>query len=114
MILASDHGWEREADGNYDHNDAPPGIFLAYGAGVCASCALAEPPTLYDVGPTVLERLGLPLSAEFPGHPLPVFTTRHPVDTVVAYGPPTGPGVAVASELDPALVEKLRALGYVN
>ena len=115
LVVLSDHGWEQEPDGNYNHNHAPPGILILYGADVCTEgCADLGEPSIFDVTPTVLERLGLPLSEEFPGRPLPAFHTPHHVQTVSLYGPPLGTGGVVGSELDEEMNEKLRALGYLD
>ena len=75
----------------------------------CAHCRLERPPGIYDIGPTLLERLGLPLSAQFIGQPLPLFESAHPTTTVEFYGAPLGTGSAVASGFDPEMNEKLRA-----
>ena len=115
LIVLSDHSWEREPDGDYNHNHAPPGILILYGADVCREdCVAVDEVSVFDVMPTVLERLGLPLAEEFPGRPLPAFDNPHPVQTVALYGPPLGSGAAVGSELDPELTEKLKALGYLE
>ena len=115
LIVLSDHGWEREPDGNYNHNHAPPGILILYGADVCREdCRPLGEASVYDIAPTVLERLGLPLSEEMPGRPLPAFDHPNPVQTVAVYGPPLHRGGVVGSELDAEMNEKLRALGYLD
>ena len=115
LIVVSDHGWEREPDGGYDHNDGPPGILILYGADVCSSgCPDPGELSILDVAPTVLERLGLPLSLELPGRPIRAFRNPYATRTVARYGPPLGKGGAVPSEIDPELREKLRALGYMD
>ncbi len=115
LIVLSDHSWEREPDGDYNHNHAPPGILILYGADVCTGdCEALDEPTVFDIAPTVLERLGLPLSAEMPGGPLPAFDSPHHVQTVELYGPPLGTGGVIGSELDEEMTEKLKALGYVD
>lgn len=116
LIVMSDHGWEREWDGGYNHNFAPPGILVFYGAGVCrGECPTLGDPSVYDVAPTVLERLRLPLSGEFRGRPLShAFVDPHPPVRVAGYGGPLEVARGVASERDAALNEKLEALGYVE
>lgn len=115
IALVSDHGWAREASGRWNHNDAPPGVLVLAGAGVCrADCAPLDA-SLYDIAPTLLARLGLPLSDELPGHPLgAAFESPRPVRHVAAYGAPLAASHAVASGEDGALREKLEALGYVR
>ena len=115
LIVVSDHGWEREPDGGYNHNFAPPGILILYGADVCVEgCPPLQQTSIYDVTPTILQQLGLPLSDELAGVPLPAFRTPRPTTSVAMYGPPLSAGGAVASDIDPELTEKLEALGYLD
>lgn len=116
IAVVSDHGWEREASGRYNHNDAPPGILILAGAGVCGGdCPPLRAPSIYDVAPTLLERLGLPLSAELVGRPLrEAFTEPRESPRVAAYGAPLGAARAMASGSDAATREKLEALGYLR
>lgn len=116
LVVVSDHGWAKEADGGYNHNDGPPGILILYGAGVCgASCPPLRDPSVFDVAPTLLERLGLPLSRELEGRPLTeAFEQANPVVRVARYGKPLHSAQAIPSEIDRALTEKLEALGYID
>jgi len=116
LAIVSDHGWEKEADGHYNHNDAPPGILILAGAGICTGdCPPLGAPTIYDVAPTLLARLGLPLSGELVGHPLDAaFAEKKPVVKVATYGGPQTKSRAVSSEADAQMREKLEALGYTR
>jgi hypothetical protein len=116
LAIVSDHGWELEPDGRYNHNDAPPGILILAGAGVCKQdCPPLGDPTIYDVAPTLLSRLRLPLSSQLVGHPLDAaFTDPVPVVKVTAYGGPQNESRAVSSEADAQMREKLEALGYMR
>ncbi len=115
LLVVSDHGWEREPDGGYNHNFAPDGILIAYGAGVCARCTLPRKPSIFDVAPTVLARLGIPLSSELPGEPLEaIFERPSQVTRIARYGGASTVARGVASGIDPELNEKLRALGYID
>lgn len=115
LVVVSDHGWEKEPDGGYDHNFGPAGILILYGADVCTGdCPPLGDPSVFDVTPTILERLGLPLSEEMTGEPIRAFRTPHPLRRVARYGARIGSARAVASEIDPELNEKLEALGYVE
>jgi hypothetical protein len=116
LIVVSDHGWAREADGGYNHNDGPPGILILYGAGVCRSdCEPLDDPSVYDVAPTVLERLRLPISEELIGRPLVEgFRNPQPVVRTARYGGPLHVGQVVPSGIDAELTEKLDALGYLD
>lgn len=115
VVLASDHGWEREANGKWNHNEAPPGVLVFAGAGVCRSDCAPLDASIYDVAPTLLTRLGLPISGELVGHPLDAaFETSRRVPQVAAYGAPLTASRAVASGTDDAQREKLEALGYLR
>lgn len=115
IVLVSDHGWEREANGRWNHNEAPPGVLVLAGAGVCRSGCPSLDASIYDIAPTLLTRLGLPLSDELAGHPLDAaFESPRPVRRVAAYGAPLAAPRAVASGSDGALREKLEALGYTR
>jgi predicted AlkP superfamily phosphohydrolase/phosphomutase len=116
LVVVSDHGWEKESDGGYDHNHAPPGILILYGAGVCrSSCPSLASPSIYDVAPTILARLALPISEELVGRSLDEAferpaRTRH----VAQYGGRLNRARSVASGLDQQLTNKLEALGYLR
>jgi hypothetical protein len=116
LVVVSDHGWAREADGGYNHNDGPPGILILYGAGLCRSgCAPLRDPSVYDVAPTLLERLQLPISEELVGRPLvEAFERPHPLVRTTRYGGPLHVGGGVPSAIDAELMEKLDALGYTD
>jgi hypothetical protein len=116
LLVVSDHGWEKERDGGWNHSFAPPGILIAYGAGVCRSgCPPFAEPSVLDLAPTLLERLGLPVSRELPGQPLvEAFVEARPLGEVARYGPALSEARGVVSEADPQLQEKLEALGYVE
>ena len=75
----------------------------------------ARTPTIFDVAPTLLAQLGLPLSSELVGHPLnAAFEEEKPIVAVAAYGAPQDPSRAVSSGADPQMREKLEALGYTR
>jgi predicted AlkP superfamily pyrophosphatase or phosphodiesterase len=116
LVVVSDHGWARQPDGHYGHYFAPPGILLFYGAGVRRDGPRRlEGASIYDVAPTLLERLSLPVSAEMPGRPLAeAFTDANEAPRVASYGGRLDPARGLRSSIDAALVEKLRGLGYVQ
>ncbi len=116
LVVVSDHGWAREADGGYNHNDGPPGILVLYGAGVCTrDCPALDDPSVFDIAPTLFERLHLPLSDELVGRPLSeAFEERNPTVLVAAYGAPLHTARSIPSGIDPELNDVLEALGYVD
>jgi predicted AlkP superfamily phosphohydrolase/phosphomutase len=99
------------------------GIFLAAGPGIRAG-ARVEELSIVDVAPLLLHQLGLPVPDDLAGSvPEAIFEDgeleRRPVRSAPAPAPPavvSGPAAGV--ELDPeeqaAVVERLRALGYVE
>ena len=96
-----------------DHKNA---VLILYGAGVCrVGCPPLRDPSVHDIAPTVLERLGLPLSEELSGRPLvEAFESPHVIARVPRYGAPVHTPHALPSEIDPELNEKLDALGYLD
>lgn len=127
VIVVSDHGqvWQ---GGGYDHNPAPrvdypsvspPGILIAKGPGVRAGEIRGA--TLFDIAPTVLYALGEPVGADMDGEVLTglfdaSFRSGRPVRYVDTHGtgaPQTGEGVA-SPEIDEAILEDLRNLGYLG
>lgn len=143
VLVVSDHGMHAAAGAVKDpkkgmsghHTDAPDGVLLAAGplirraggegdgAGRPLPTAEEDLPrvgTVFDVAPTVLYLQGVPLSEELEGRVmerllLPGLLDRHPP---AATGPypfdrPAGDGQAIATQMDEALKEQLRALGYI-
>jgi tetratricopeptide (TPR) repeat protein len=139
VLLVSDHGF---ASGANRPPDVKPfiegrpglwhdliGVFLAQGP----SIRRGEIPTvtLYDIAPTILHLLGLPVPEDMPGRVIEAmlkdeFTAGRPVARVPSYeglGPPgERPGGAPLGEAAAALedaageeiVAQLRALGYIG
>ncbi len=67
-----------------------------------------------DIAPTVLNELGVPLSRELTGHPLPLLLPSPPryVDT---YGRPSShPAPHAGKPLDQETIDRLRSLGYIK
>ena len=115
VVVLSDHGFDwRE----YKHHNSPPGVFIARGPGIAQGPFAAG--TVYDVTPTFLHWLGLPVADDMPGAPLPLAAPGGPLDRAVARVPTHGAAKPVPAdgELDPDEVERLekelRALGYLN
>lgn len=74
----------------------------------------------FDVAPTVLYALGVPLSRELPGRPLVAllkeeFSTRYAVREVPTYGRPSSAAPQRSGQpLDQEMIDRLRSLGYVR
>jgi len=99
------------------------GILAAWGGPLngSGSGASAHEPTLYDVAPTILALLGLPVPRDMPGRVLeefidPAFFEAHPIAFVESYDELVGERAYadVSHVLDPdrEQLEELEALGY--
>jgi len=98
------------------------GIYLAAGPGIQAGTVGPEM-SIVDIAPLVLHRLGLPIPDDMAGRMAPELfeageLDRHPPVTVHASAPVPALTRSVSVELEPeeqaAVMERLRALGYVE
>ncbi|MFL6246845.1 MAG: alkaline phosphatase family protein [Thermoanaerobaculia bacterium] len=130
IVLVSDHGhdanlyWDPKAQiGDYakwsmgNHGNAPAGILLFAGPGVQAGQTRRI--SVYDVTPTLLALIGLPPTRDMPGRVITeAFTPERraslPRDRVDRQTHARPAGNPVAADVDPELLEKLRALGYIR
>ncbi len=126
VIVASDHGHAPTIlHGRFhsQHRHGPPGILLMQGGPVKPGHVL-EGAGVYDLHPTLLYLLGLPVPEDAAGKVLldaldPEFVRRHPVRTVPSYEP-LGParglpggGAAGGDAMNRQEIEKLKSLGYL-
>jgi predicted AlkP superfamily phosphohydrolase/phosphomutase len=117
VLVLSDHGFEPKDDAlnSGQHESAPPGIFVLAGPGLRRGTRVDA--SLYDVLPTVLAMLGLPVARDLEHRPLEeVFCPEARreiqwVDTFVGEGP-FAPSIALPEELRRELEARLRSLGY--
>lgn len=123
VIVVSDHGHSPTiVDKLYSqHFHGPPGILLMQGGPVKSGKVLAGA-SIYDIYPTVLYLLGLPVPKDAEGKILlealdPTFVRAHPVRTVPSYrGLGLSPGLLQGSRdesMNEREIDKLRALGYI-
>ncbi|UCE86576.1 MAG: alkaline phosphatase family protein [Deltaproteobacteria bacterium] len=116
VLVVSDHGY---AFDGYEHHRAPDGVFVAAGPGVVPGHVL-DPVTLYDVAPTILAVLGLPVSEELEGRVLAEMFRPGAAPSVTRvsayswYEPGTLEEEKRMIDLENETWEKMRALGYVN
>jgi hypothetical protein len=117
VIVLSDHGWENQL---YGHARKPAGIFLMAGGPVLPASERGEV-SIYDVAPTVLALLGIPVPEDMDGRVLeefidPAFWQKHPVRTVPSYERPRSELVeAVGTEAgEDQILQQLETLGYVG
>jgi predicted AlkP superfamily phosphohydrolase/phosphomutase len=114
VIVVSDHGFERTQDG-YDHKEsAPDGIFIASGPAFRSGVELAEV-SIYDVAPTVLHVMGLPVGRDFEGEVLnDALSLDRPIAWVDTYETGRRAPRAIRSPIEERIREQLRSLGYIH
>src|SRR5262249_11025436 len=61
VLLVSDHGWGFRPGEPLGHDHAPDGVLIAWGNGIAPSAAFTVKPSVFDITPTVLALMGLPL-----------------------------------------------------
>ncbi len=123
IVVTSDHGHVPTIVHELytQHRHGPPGILMLAGGPVRAGFEL-EGADVYDLAPTLLYLLGLPVPEDLPGRVLsealdPGFTARFPVRTTPTYryldplaGTTAGPRDRDRDRLE---IEKLKSLGYI-
>ena len=102
VVIVSDHG--HEANPSYDpstedhynrlssggHEDAPDGVLVLSGLDVVAGAFPVQNPTVFDVAPTVLALMGVPVARDMEGRVLsellrPEFLAERPVRFAPSY-----------------------------
>jgi Type I phosphodiesterase / nucleotide pyrophosphatase len=123
LIVVSDHGFQFRNYGFNHYDDgrggvkAPPGVLFLWGPPVRAGAAL-EGPTLFDVGPTALYLLDLPVGRDMDGRVLTeAFSDDVRRGRSVAYVESHDDGSRMGADrvspVDEEVLEELRSLGYV-
>ncbi len=125
LIIVSDHGFAKQPNPKHSlfgHDFAPAGIVLIAGGPVLRGVKLRKP-SVYDVTPTILYLMGMPVARDMPGRVWTEaldqgFLRANPFRAVDTYGPHVP--VAPASyderieEVDERIKQDLRALGYIK
>lgn len=122
VVVISDHGFALEKHKNgrriYHHMKAPDGIFLA--AGPAFRPGRVEGLTVYDMLPLMAYLKGFAVADDLRGRVPrrvfdPGFLSARPVVRVASYGNRHAqPTAAVDGQMDEAVIERLRAVGYVQ
>ena len=116
VIVLSDHGWENTLRA---HDFAPDGFLIMTGKPVKSSSERLDI-HIYDIVPTVLALLGLPVAEDMDGKVATQFVEdwfwkRHPISRVPSYQwESQAPVAGEEIELDEETKEHLRALGYLE
>lgn len=126
VLVVSDHGFKWGADRPREFSGTaaataalwhrPTGIFVLAGKGIARLGRVAEPPSVYDVAPTVAALLGLPPGSDWRGRPLPgcPVPALQPVDWRVAVPPDSYRPAVPAASPSPEYIKQLKALGYME
>ncbi len=123
IAVLSDHGHSPTIVHAMDtqHRHGPPGVLFLAGGPIRTGGVVLEGAHVYDVFPTILHLLGLPVPEDVTGRVLteaiePSFLARFPVERVAsldALGAPVG-AAHRSAESEAEELEKLRALGYIR
>jgi predicted AlkP superfamily phosphohydrolase/phosphomutase len=114
IIVVSDHGYENE---RYGHSRAPDGFFIMSGGPTLRSYP-RQRIDLYDITPTVLALLGMPVAEDMDGRVVrelvdAAFWEKHPIREVATYGTGELSRDTPETEMSEEIIEQLKALGYI-
>ena len=123
VLVVSDHGFGLEHFGEdetpvYDHRWAPPGIFIA--SGPAFRPGRVDGLGVLDVMPALLYLKGFAIADDMPGRVAEdlfdeTFLQNHPATRVASYRQDVASELAGGTaEGDEQMLERLRALGYIN
>jgi Type I phosphodiesterase / nucleotide pyrophosphatase len=123
LIVVSDHGFQFRNYGFNHYDDgrggvkAPPGVLFLWGPPVRAGATI-EGPTLFDVGPTALYLLGLPVGRDMDGRVLTEALSGElrrdrAVAFIESHDDGSRTGADRVSPVDEEVLDELRSLGYV-
>lgn len=117
FMVVSDHGFDEIIlpTGHYNHMEAPPGVFICSGPGIRKNHKI-ENAHVYDITPTILHLMGMPVAEDFDGKALTdIMVEDFPLVTIPTYetGRRAGRQI-IKSDIDDSYKERLRALGYTN
>jgi Type I phosphodiesterase / nucleotide pyrophosphatase len=123
LIVLSDHGFQFRSYGFNHYDDgrggvkAPSGVLFLWGPPIRPG-SRPELPTLFDVAPTALYLLGLPVGRDMDGRVLtevlrPELLSARPTAFVATYDDGSRTGGVRESPVDDQVLRELRALGYI-
>jgi len=114
VVVISDHGFDFRG---YEHDNAPAGVWIGRGPGVRPG--VVDDISVFDVTPTLLHVLGLPVADDMPGRVMPIAASGGALDRSPKRTASHGAAALVRpGEVDEEGLKKqleyLRSLGYVN
>jgi arylsulfatase A-like enzyme len=118
VIVCSDHGFEWQSNGSFEHVFAPSGMVMLYGPDAAAGEQIGGAHVL-DLAPTMLFLSGQPLARDMTGAVLtqglrPGILQRRGVAHIASYDSTRRESRLPAEDGDASVVEQLRALGYIR
>jgi predicted AlkP superfamily phosphohydrolase/phosphomutase len=125
VIVASDHGFQFRPYGFYHYGLdvgggtlAPPGVIFLWGPPIRAGARLSAP-TVFDITPTVLHLMGLPVGRDMDGRVLteaiiPQLLAERRVAWVDSHDSGARGGEPMPSPIQDDILDELRTLGYVR
>jgi predicted AlkP superfamily phosphohydrolase/phosphomutase len=117
VVVLSDHGFHLVPQRrNYGHGDAPAGLFVAHGPAFRPGRLAGL--SVRDVFPLLARIRSLPLADDLAGRlpeeALSTSARAMPVERVARYGAHATPTSGESGAYDQEMLERLRALGYVQ
>jgi hypothetical protein len=125
VIIVSDHGFQARTDPPADRplltgQHERKAVLILHGPAFRSGAVLKDA-TVYDVAPTALAVMGLPVPEDMSGRVLVEALTEqqlaeHPIRTIPSYEPLVGRKRAeeIGSEMDESIRQQLRSLGYIE
>ncbi len=118
IIVVSDHGFEAGVSlmlltGEHNTPAALDGVIFASGPGIEPNGRTGQV-SVFDLAPTVLAWLGIPIPEDMPGRVAPFLTTQDPGRTATYDALPIERVEAATSSAESDIVEHLEALGYLE
>ena len=121
VMIVSDHGFDRARGHEHGLLHGPDGIIILRGAGVRSGGEI-QAASIYDIAPTVLALLGLPIPEDLRGRVLlSAFEPDRAANWRLAFAPASASGDwaeeaprAIPAATNSQLKDRLRALGYIE
>ncbi len=116
VVVLSDHGFEFNQKGIFQHTETcPTGILIMAGASIVPG-GVSETAGVLDIGPTLLALLGLPASTQMGGRVLSELLDTPILPRIATYETPGNRSsqMPIESPLEEEAKKQLRGLGYIK